>query len=570
MRRKTLQGRLLAYFALAALIPAAVVMLIYLGMTQADTTSRLQEDGALRAAHAVAKIENKVNQINDFAGWIFRNEQICALLERSEEEAAVYDEACHEAVRALREQFSYRPVARHILALFLIGDNGLDLRSGTEASLISREEACALLADNGDSDLYWGSLIDNPTALSANRQVIFYRHPLTDPRSGEHTGWLVLLFSGKMFEEECADLLTGEGSRSVLYNSEGGVLSVLGAPASEEERMTVQAESLSTGWRLQVELSDESLAAQRLATLLSTLLLALLTAGLAALLAWFLSRNLSRPVGRIMQTVARMAQGDFSDNHPVPTDESELGQLERHVGDMGDSIARLMDEQLAREQEKRKLEIQMLQNQLNPHFLYNTLNSIKVMATLQGKTGIRNMIEALGRLLRANLSAQEDTVPLGSELELLDSYVYIQNTSFKGRIGYRRENVTPDTLDCSVPRFLLQPLVENAILHGLAPKPQGGVVEIAARIENGRLIVTVADDGVGMEAEALAALRARLSGEGAGDADSHGVGLGNTARRLRLQYEDAVQIEVDSEPGAGTSVRIELPAERERGDENGR
>ena len=130
-----------------------------------------------------------------------------------------------------------------------------------------------------------------------------------------------------------------------------------------------------------------------------------------AILAWMLSRSLARPVERMMQTVTRISQGEFSRNHPVMLGgASEMDTLERHIGDMGDSMERLLHTQLEREQEKRALEIRMLQNQLNPHFLYNTLNTIKLMAALQGKTAIQNMIEALGRLLRANLSAGEEQI----------------------------------------------------------------------------------------------------------------------------------------------------------------
>ena len=561
MKKRTLQQRLLIYFVLVALIPAIFITSFYFQSTQSGTRQRLADDSTQRLTHAMGKIENKVVQINEFAAWIFKNEQLSALLARPD--AAQYGELSHEAARTLRAQFSYRPITQYILSLFVLGDNGLDIRSGTEASLVDLSLVQPLLKDDAATDTYWGCLIDNPTVLTEDKQVIFYRHPMTDPQTGVQTGWLLLLFSPQVFSEECADLTAEAGNHVQLYNRAGGLLSDSGEPPPAASRLHLTAGSLSTGWQLSADLSAAALAEQRRAALWSTAALIFFTLAMAALLAWFLSRNLTRPIERIMQTVTRISHGDFACNHPDSTDATEIGLLEKHIGDMGDSIESLLHEQLAREKEKQRLEMKILQNQLNPHFLYNTLNSIKVMAALQGKTGIQNMIEALGRLLRANLSTQTDTVPLARELELLDSYVYIQNMSRKGSIRYRRDEVDETLLHCPVPKFLLQPIVENAILHGLAPKPQGGLITVGAQRDGRHLVLTVTDDGVGVDAETLQTLRAQLH---AGDEpEEHGIGLGNTQHRLRLQYGAGASLTITSAPDAGTTVTVRLPFLQEGG-----
>lgn len=566
MKNHQLQHRLLKYFIFVAIVPAVCIALLYFGITQADTRARLEQDRNQRLTHAMSKIENKVTQINEFTGWIFRQDSLQVLLARSEAQAGRYDEAFHQAVQELRTQFSYRPVTRNILSLFLIGENGVDIRAGSEASLIDPQALTHLMARSDTCDAYWGCLTDNPTTFTDHPQVLFYRHPMTDPDTGAQTGWLVLLFSSDLFREECADLLTDAENQVILFNQNGGMLACYGPQQSQETRLEGSVESLSTGWTLSVQMSAAALGEQQRNALWMTGAIFLVALIMTAILAWMLSRSLARPVERMMQTVTRISQGDFSRNHPVMIGgTSEMDALERHIGDMGDSMERLLHTQLEREQEKRALEIRMLQNQLNPHFLYNTLNTIKLMAALQGKTAIQNMIEALGRLLRANLSAGEEQIRLSQELDMLDSYLYIQNTAKKGVLHLIKQIPNSDVLECLVPKFLLQPVVENAIVHGLVQNPLGGTITLTAQAVGHTLHLTVSDTGQGMTPETLDALRHRIRAAEPPRTDGkHGFGLWSTAARLRLQYEDKAGISIDSQNGQGTTVHIWLPMQRGR------
>lgn len=566
MKNHQLQHRLLKYFIFVAIVPAVCIALLYFGITQADTRARLEQDYNQRLTHAMNKIENKVTQINEFTGWIFRQNDLQILLARPETQVSCYDEAFHQAVQELRSQFSYRPVTRDILSLFLIGDNGVDIRAGSEASLIDPQDLTDLITCSDACDTYWGCLTANLTAFTDHPQVLFYRHPMIDPDTGVQTGWLVLLFSSDLFREECADLLTDAENQVMLFNQNDGTLACFGSQRSQETRLEGNVESLPTGWALSVQMSTAALGEQRRTALWMTGMIFLVALIMTAILAWMLSRSLARPVERMMQTVTRISQGDFSRNHPVMLGgASEMDTLERHIGDMGDSMERLLHTQLEREQEKRALEIRMLQNQLNPHFLYNTLNTIKLMAALQGKTAIQNMIEALGRLLRANLSAGEEQIRLSQELDMLDSYLYIQNTAKKGVLHLVKEISEPDVLEYLVPKFLLQPVVENAIVHGLVQNPLGETITLSIQAVGHTLHLIVSDTGQGMTLDTLDALRHRIRAVEPPRTDGkHGFGLWSTAARLRLQYDDKADISIDSQEGQGTTVHIWLPVQRER------
>jgi two-component system LytT family sensor kinase len=204
------------------------------------------------------------------------------------------------------------------------------------------------------------------------------------------------------------------------------------------------------------------------------------------------------------------------------------------------------------EQEKLLLSarLEALTSQINPHFLFNTLASISSLIRTQPDTA-RALVVQLSALLRRRLSSHDPLIPLGDELSSVDEYLAIEAVRFGARLRIEKQ-VGPDTLDLIVPSMMLQPLVENAIKHGLAAKVDGGVVTIRSRIDAGRAVIEVEDDGSGME-------QAQLD-----SAIGAGIGLKNVQERLRVFYGVNGALTLNSSPGRGTIVRIEIPAERRR------
>ncbi|MEN8375957.1 MAG: sensor histidine kinase [Gemmatimonadota bacterium] len=186
-----------------------------------------------------------------------------------------------------------------------------------------------------------------------------------------------------------------------------------------------------------------------------------------------------------------------------------------------------------------------LRAQLNPHFLFNTLNAISTMSLRGGDPAVSEALGRLGGLLRASLDdASEREIPLRRELELLDDYLAIQEARFPDRLTVER-SVDADAAAALVPPFLLQPLVENAVKHGVEARPGGGRVGVRAFRANGRLEIEVTDEGPGPAAE--------RSTEG------HGIGLSATRERMRQLYGDDQALELTGRPGGGMAVRVSLP-----------
>ena len=288
-------------------------------------------------------------------------------------------------------------------------------------------------------------------------------------------------------------------------------------------------------------------------------LLAILVLGL--LLAFLLHRMITPPITALQNRITKISSGDFSFD-PAIEWNNELGDIGRGINSMSASVTALMDHRLEDEKQKQDLEYRMLQNQINPHFIYNTLNSIKWMATIQHAPGIAEMVTALSRLLKSVSKSNERLVPLYEEFALLNDYFTIQQYRYGGTITLDVSYIEDEKLNhsCLIPRFTLQPLVENAIFHGIEPKGSAG--EVTLRVErdtaNGDVLIRLTDDGIGMTAEQAAKALQEPGPEEAAAKYRH-VGMWNVHKRLQYSFGEAYGLSIESEPGVGTTVMVRLP-----------
>jgi two-component system LytT family sensor kinase len=211
------------------------------------------------------------------------------------------------------------------------------------------------------------------------------------------------------------------------------------------------------------------------------------------------------------------------------------------------------------EQEKLLLEARLdaLQSQINPHFLFNTLNSISSLVRFDPDQA-RDLIVKLSKILRRLLGKHDEFVQLREEIEFIDDYLDIEVVRFGREKLHVYKHLDPDTLDVVVPAMLLQPLVENSIKHGLSPKIDGGSITLRSRLQEGKLIVQVEDDGVGMSAPPAVAAHTMGSGRG--------IGMANVAERLQVLYGDEGKLTVRSRDALGTLVVLELPVVQQESD----
>lgn len=289
-------------------------------------------------------------------------------------------------------------------------------------------------------------------------------------------------------------------------------------------------------------------------------LLLALVMGLALLLTWVLVRWLYRPMGILMEAMEKVGGGDLSPC-PEPEQPEEFRQLSRQFNQMIAEINALIDNLVDERTAKMEAELRALQYQIKPHFMYNTLNSIKYAAILQGNQKIGEQIGAFIALLEASISKKGEFLTLDEEILLLESYVSLQRYRYMDcfTVSY---DLTDESHGCYVPRLLLQPIVENAILHGMDVKRSDNHIRVAALVTDGSLWIKIQDNGRGITPGQMKKL---LNAS----ADDHrqftGIGVANIRERLRLYYGAEGGLQVFSTPGEGTKFVLRLPACYEEG-----
>lgn len=282
----------------------------------------------------------------------------------------------------------------------------------------------------------------------------------------------------------------------------------------------------------------------------------LLVLVLSGIITLYLTRTISLPVEKLKKRIDKIAQGNFLLDRNIEWN-SELGDVGRGINRLSQDIIALMDSRLADEKQKQELEYRMLQNQINPHFLYNTLNSIKWMATIQNATGIAEMTTSLSRLLRSIAKDNRRLLPLRDELNLLEDYFLIQKYRYGSTVTMVQSIADEELLSGLIPRFTLQPLVENAIFHGIEPKGRGDIQITVAKSGFADILITVEDNGVGMPEEQISHILSKQE-EGAKGLFEN-IGLRSVNERLQLAFGEPYGLSIESKPGQYTQMKIMIP-----------
>ncbi|MFC5467224.1 sensor histidine kinase [Cohnella suwonensis] len=269
---------------------------------------------------------------------------------------------------------------------------------------------------------------------------------------------------------------------------------------------------------------------------------------------FFVAASATKRIRRLIVHVRKVKHGHFQ-LAPLPTNEDEIGELTHNFNAMVQNMSGLIDEKYTLGREVKNKELKALQAQINPHFLYNTLDLINVMAIESDARDIKRVVDELAVFYKLSLSNGKEYVTLESELKHIEAYVRIQNMRFGDGIRLELE-VSRELYDCELPKILLQPLVENAILHGIMEKDsEEGTIRVTAWADKDDIVIEVADDGVGMDGERLASILVGPSGK----SELGGYGVRNIEERLQLSYGSTYGLKFESAPGVGTRALLRLP-----------
>lgn len=275
----------------------------------------------------------------------------------------------------------------------------------------------------------------------------------------------------------------------------------------------------------------------------------------AVLLALWLSRVVCGPLRSMTGTIEKVGEGDLSLRTEVTTAD-EIGTLGKEFNHMLDYIEDLIAQVIEEEQQKKDAELEALQYQITPHFMYNTLNSIKFAAFLKGEKELAGLIGDFVELLQASINKKGSFLSVADEIHILKNYIHLQDFRYQGSFQVEYE-ISEEAYRCYIPRLILQPLVENALLHGIDIKRQTGKIWISGKVEEGKLILVVKDNGRGMTEEQI---RELLGSHAKKTNGLSAVGVPNVKERLELYYGAQGGMEYVSSGNNGTEVTVFLPA----------
>ena len=324
----------------------------------------------------------------------------------------------------------------------------------------------------------------------------------------------------------------------------------------EHEKIYTISRSEKTGWTVVgcmnvAELLKGSRQAQRVYVVCAAGLIVL-----ALILSRLLARNITYPIQRLRDSMKKVQTGEFPTIDLEVSSENEIGSLTKSFNVMTHRIQELMTQNIHEQEQKRKSELKALQSQINPHFLYNTLDSIIWMAEGKKNEEVVLMTASLARLLRQSISNEDELVSIGQEAEYARSYLTIQKMRYKDKLEFQID-ISPAIFGVKIIKLVLQPIIENAIYHGLKYKDSKGFLIVRGYREGEKSVLEVEDNGVGMDEETLSHIFEKHKV----NYHSNGVGVYNVQKRLKLYYGEEYGIVYKSKKNEGTTAVITIPVE---------
>lgn len=343
--------------------------------------------------------------------------------------------------------------------------------------------------------------------------------------------------------------LTGNALLAGAVNSRGSFrLNIDGEP-----HIAVYSVSESTGWKTLVTIPLQELLGPIKQSRNAMMVMTLSILGFALVVAMFISYALTKPLKRTVQLMKQVQRGKLDVRVNVKHND-EIGMLGSHFNRMLGRVQDLLQEVYETEKSKQKADMLALQNQINPHFIYNTLESIRMLAELNDDDRVAELTYLLGQLLRYSITRSDEISTVQRELEHVENYLQLLQIRFPDKISYRF--IVPESYyQLPIIKLVFQPIVENAVFHGLEKQAGAGMISITAWNERDDVLFAVYDDGVGMSAERLAGLNESLND---GKTDKFGIGLRNVNERIRLHYGESSSLDVTSMPGEGTTVTLRI------------
>ncbi|BBI36521.1 cache domain-containing sensor histidine kinase [Cohnella abietis] len=564
--------------------------------TEREYTSRTLELVHTSLAQMTTTVELYLQDMERLSLAIFSDPIIQRILRQSSSEYGVqYDN--NEMMSRMVQFTSPWP---YIQGVYLFADDGrvFSIAKGSgissDYSILQEPWYSKIREGKADPFIYWPTGPES-TVLRNPQQVFSLIRPINDFSEGKKLGYLKIdmqaqvmkstLFKATLAKEDgdlplrymlldseanimydSEELLTGKKLpnelESVLTHQEGSV------KWSEIRYLFSKNKSNYNKWTLLALAPNKDVVNQSDKIRSLILLLGIITLVVIAAASYMLAAGISRPLTSLIKTMKRVELGDFKVRAEDSGQQDEIGRLSRVFNMMLESVDKLIHRVYLLDIRQKDAKLMALQAQINPHMLFNTLNSMKALSRKQQAHDVADMAENLADLFRYSMKGWNRPVTLAEELEHVLNYVRIQEVRYRDRLKF--ECYIPDTLlRAEIIKLSIQPLVENAIIHGIEPKVEGGILTLSAQVqpelESGSLIlmITVSDSGVGMPPDRVRSINEVLEDNDISMDElpetKSGIGLLNIHKRIRLLFGAPYGLHLESDEHIGTIVSIHIP-----------
>lgn len=584
----TFRKRMILYNLLIIVCIAFLISIYTYSSYKKDVISNEAANSANRLHLVASRLEiacdEIINIVQNCAGRqsLFLSSILSGGGMRSNEESCIY------AADVLRNLCAISGYNEYIHKITVYEKDSLFIQAGTSYGC-SRDAECIMAAPwfdellNKNMQEYTLTLRDNPFPLNAKTipQLLPLIRPLQHSRKeSPQDAWVCLTLSPRLFQDTMG-LLSQDKSVLILTSDFLPVSSMnMDLFSTTDIQSFLNDHPESTGCA-RVRLSDMdciltweclsvsglilcevlplkniSLNPNAIRVTLGLVFISSIIVGFT--LSFLFTRYLTRPILRLIRHMEVISSGNFSRNPDIESND-ELGIIGRQINEMSSHVSVLMENRIRDEQEKMDLEIKILQAQINPHFLYNTLDSIKWIATMQHNSGIVKVVSALSSLLKNMAKGFNEKVTVKQELDFLDNYITIEKIRYMELFDVEISVDDPALYNARIVKLTLQPLVENSIFSGIEPSGKPGLIRIHIFCRDQILCISIHDNGIGMSEEDIARLLTDTSR--VTQNYMSGIGLPNVDRRIKLVYGQEYGITIDSETGVYTCVTVSLPLE---------
>lgn len=583
---KTLKGKLILYFSSILLSVTLCLCFYYFYMNCRSQKEELIRNTKTNIEYFQGNINKMLFRCEKLSDYIYLNRAVGKVLIRNYEDESKtyynYDQDIAGAINALMIRIDNDIVSDYIRGITIKGNNGKVIKYGIEADYVnldSLENQDWFKENVGNHTMQWLPIVKNDSEIREKDYLIPIVRHIISSDTHKSIGWQFISVSPNIIEEAIDNFEFQNRDILFVYDRKGNCVY-----SNKKELVGVDIHNIVNSWSEEQEIVNfadqkwiktdnyseysgltivqlvdyQVIEDQTKVLFVSTCIVLIITITVAISMTVTLSNNLTKPIKRIMDRMSQISEGDFSQDRELEG-KDEIGILGKGINDLAGNVNRLMNQIKEEEAKKKELEYRTLQSQINPHFVYNTLNSIRIMAELQGAKGICDMVIHFGELLKEVSKGVDDKITIEQEFSLVEHYIYLQKIRRKGLIRTEYA-VEPGCEKGMIIKFLLQPLVENSVIHGLEGKKGMGFLWIGAKKQGDNLLITIKDNGVGLTREETEQIFTAGNQKGV---HYNKVGVKNVQERIQLLYGEQYGLSFESRKGEYTLVKVILPFEKE-------